>query len=228
MSHAESSSPSTNAVASSTDSVAARTSTKAHPARAFVIQLVACEIQLGPRRAGWLRAAAHDVSAKGTPELAAECVRLAAESWQQREQLVALPHRLVARWHGQSIDASELVQRPESAAMRAFIELHERAATSATPSSVLAALATVERLVASVVPFALEFTDSEDHDDLCDVVEFYRGRRARATDLGELVATLEANAPALAELAANAVDSFTNLNRESAELGRQLGNWLDR
>ena len=205
------------------------------PARAFLIQLVSREIHLGHRQAAWLRVAGRQLARAGQAELAGECVRLAAESWKQREQLVVLLHRLVARWNRgvrRRVEPLDLTEQPPTKSMRAYIDLNEQVVAGATPTAVVAGLAGVERLLCSVVPFALELADCEGQGDVGEALCLYQEREDRAAALEELAAALVAAKPSrrpeFEASAAEAIASFTTVNRESAELGHQLVEWRTR
>lgn len=237
MSHTESSSPSLSLVAPQPNLARERerTADEAMSARAFLIQLLSREVQLSQRRASWLRSVGSKLADMGLAEPSAECVRLAADTWQQREQLVASLHHVVARWNRgirRRVEPLDLAEQPPSEVMRAFVALNERALASATPWVELGALAAVEHLLSSAVPLALQLAGCDAHADLVEAAELFVARAARASALSELVAALEADAPtrreAFTTIAAEAVDSFTKINSESAEFGRQLVNWRTR
>ncbi|WP_181197472.1 hypothetical protein [Enhygromyxa salina] len=215
-----------------------RLDSRAQAARAFLIQLVAREIQLSARVAGWLRTTGQHVTALGMSELADECVRLAAETWELREQLVGLVHRLVARRNRglgrRRINVVLLLEQPLSDAMVEFVDLNEVAITSATPWAELAALSAVERMLAGAVPIAIDIAGIDDdfphsHGDLVEAAQLYEQRSLRARALYEAISTIRAANPKhreiTREITDRAIDIFTKITSESAELGRQLDSW---
>lgn len=198
-------------------------------ARAFLIVLVSREIQLSSRVAGWLRTSAQRLSHANQSELAAQCLCMTAETWQLREQLMALMLRLVARRNrsGQRrVNAMQVLDQPPSPAMAAFIELTEQTAENGEPGVALEILATVEQLLADAMPLAIEIVGLDDHTDLSEAAELYRGRAQRADKLRGLVRDLARLSPErrdqLQDIRARALDSFNQIARESASLGERL------
>jgi hypothetical protein len=209
---------------------------KARLARAFLIHLVSREIQLSGQVAGWLRATAQRLPDQQFAALSADCVRLATETWELREQLIVLAHRLVARRnrglsHGRT-NVMQLLEQPPSAGMRAFIEFNEDIVGNAAPGVELAVVSAIEQLLAGVVPLAIDLAGFDDaaSDDLAEVAEVYAARFARVEALRQLTAALLAAAPesdpqlgvALRDAGDRAVESYTEIIRESAELAYDL------
>jgi hypothetical protein len=202
---------------------------KARLARAFLIHLVSREIQLSGQVAGWLRATAQRLPDQQFAALSADCVRLATETWELREQLIVLAHRLVARRNRglshRRINVVQLLEQPPSAGMRAFIELNQDIVGNAAPGVELAVVSAIEQLLVGVVPLAIDIAGFDDaaNDDLAEVAECYADRFARAEALRHLTAALLAAAPecgeALRDASDRAIDSYTRIIRESAELG---------
>jgi hypothetical protein len=207
----------------------AGTDSHGHGARAFLIYLATREIQLSSRVAGWLRTTGQRLANEGRNDLADDCVRLAAATWDLREQLIGITHRLVARRNRlvghQRINAMQLLELPLSAGMTELIELNHACVADADPGVELEILACVEELLADTVPLALELAGFS-HGDLGEAAEFYAGRSARAASLRALTDLLIAEVPArrepMRELRGRAIDAFTKITRESAELGRCL------
>jgi hypothetical protein len=211
---------------------------KARLARAFLIHLVSREIQLSGHVAGWLRATAQrlpdqpDQPDQPFMGLSADCVRLATETWELREQLIALAHRLVARRNRglshRRINVMQLLEQPPSAGMRSFIELNQDIVGNAAPGVELAVVSAIEQLLAGVVPLAIDLAGFDDaaSDDLAEVADVYAARFARVEALRQLTAALLAAAPelgqALRDASDRAVDSYTEIIRESAELAHHL------
>lgn len=206
-------------------------SDKAGLARAFLLHLVSREIQLSGHLAGWLRSTAQGLTQRQLTELSADCVRLAAETWELREQLLAVAHRLAARRNrgvptARRVNVMQLLEQPHSAAMLAFIELNQQIVASATPGVELAVVTAVEQLLSGVVPLAIDVAgfDGEIAADLAEVGEAYEARFARADALRRLTAAFAAAAPeckqALREAGDSAIAHYTEIIRESAELSR--------
>jgi hypothetical protein len=210
---------------------------KARSARAFLIHLVSREIQLSSHVAGWLRAAARGLTERNMTELSADCVRLAAETWELREQLVALAHRLVARRNRglsqRRINVMSLLDQPASPAMLAFIDSNDKLVAHGPAGVVLAVVSSVEQLLSGVVPLAIDLggiagggMGNDDATDLAEVAEIYEARFARAEALRRLTAELATVAPecgaALRDAGDSAIEHYTQIIRESAELGEHL------
>jgi hypothetical protein len=206
-------------------------------ARALLICTITKELRLGTYVAGWLRALARRV-ADDMPELSAECVRLAVESAQLREELVALAYRLVARRNrglGQRrVNVMSLLELPPSGATRSFIEVNEATVRSDAPWTVLAVIARVEELQAFALPLSVELSTTEGderHDDLVEAAAHYQARQPRAQTLRRLLDALVAEDPTRAELLREAgergAEIFNTITRETAERSEQLGDWHD-
>lgn len=213
---------------------------KARLARAFLIHLVSREIQLGGQVAGWLRSTAQRLAEQQLTGLSADCVRLATETWELREQLIVLAHRLVARRNRglshRRINVMQLLEQPPSAGMRAFIQLNQDIVANAAPGVELAVAGAVEQLLVGVVPLAIDLAGFDDpaNDDLAEVAEVYAARFARVDALRQLTAALVASTPecgqALRDASDRAIDSYTQIIRESAELAPAMagsGDGLD-
>jgi hypothetical protein len=201
---------------------------KGRLAREFLINLVSREIQLSGQVAAWLRSSSQRLAAEGHAELAADCGRLSIGTWEQREQLVALAHRLVARRNRglshRRINVVQLLEQPATAGMLAFIELNQQLANDAAPGLEIAVVSAVEQLLVGVVPLAIDvagFDDDAANDDLVEVATTFEARFARAEALRRLTAALAAAAPdraqALRDANDRAIDCFTQIIRESAE-----------
>lgn len=205
---------------------------KAGLARAFLIHLVSREIQLSGQVAGWLRTTAQRLADQQLAGLSADCVRLASDSWQLREQLIALAHRLVARRNRglshRRINVMQLLEQPPSAGMRAFIAFNQDIVDNAAPGVELAVVGAIEQLLVGVVPLAIDIAGFEDaaNDDLTEVADVYTGRFARVEALRQLIGALLAAVPecgeALREASDRAIEAYTPIIRESAELGHTL------
>ncbi len=205
--------------------------TKARAARAFLIHLVSREIQRSENLAGWLRSTAQHLTERSMTELATDCVRLAGETWRLREQLLALAHRLVARRNrGQTnrrINVMSLLEQPASPAMLDFIGFNEALVGSGPPGAVLAVVSAVEQLLSGVIPLAIDIAGLADDeaDDLAEVAQAYEARFARAEALRRLTAALVAadpeNGRAVREAGDSAIEHYTEIIRESAELSRE-------
>jgi hypothetical protein len=241
MSNVESSAlqPHTIAATITANSVAARGAVGAEGrlARAFLIHLVSREIQLSGQVAGWLRSTAQKLADQRLAELSADCVRLATETWQLREQLIALAHRLVARRNRglshRRINVMQLLEQPPSSGMRAFIELNQDIVANAAPGAELAVVGAIEQLLVGVVPLAIDLAgfDEPANDDLAEVAEVYAARFARVDALRQLTAAVLAATPgcgqALRDASDRAIDSYNQIIRESADLARVEGASLD-
>lgn len=232
--HTTASTPSSSVAVSAAPSPGSLSS-KARLARAFLIHLVSREIQLSGQVAGWLRATAQrlaDQQLTGGEPFAADCVRLATETWELREQLIALAHRLVARRNRglshRRINVMQLLEQRPSAAMRAFIDFNQDIVGNAAPGVELAVVGAIEQLLVGVVPLAIDLAGFDDaaNDDLAEVAEVYAARFARVEALRQLTAALLAAAPergdALREAGDRAIDSYTQIIRESAVLAQTL------
>lgn len=203
-------------------------STRATAARGFLIQLVAREVQLSPLRARWLR----EVGQQLQPMHGAACERLASETELLHEHLRELVERLVGRWNWlerhRRIDALRLLEQPPSRAVAELIELHEQHLISPTPWLELAALRSIEQMLAVVVPLAIDlagFARGEVvHAELADAALLFATREQRACSLAELLAELIAAEPersALVDVAEEqAITSFTKVLAECAQIGR--------
>lgn len=251
MSNVESSALQSHTTASSSVAVSAArgsVANKARLARAFLIHLVSREIQLSGQVAGWLRAtgqrladpqltehpqlAADQLAADQLAGLGADCGRLATQTWELREQLIALAHRLVARRNRglghRRINVMQLLEQPPSTGMRAFIELNEDIVGNAAPGVELAVVGAIEQLLVGVVPLAIDIAGFDDaaNDDLVEVSEVYAARFARVEALRQLSAELVAAVPecgaALRDASERAIASYTQILRESAEAGHAL------
>lgn len=246
MSNVESSALQSHTTASSSVAVSAArgsVANKARLARAFLIHLVSREIQLSGQVAGWLRATGQrladpqltehpQIAADQLAGLAADCGRLATQTWELREQLIALAHRLVARRNRglghRRINVMQLLEQPPSTGMRAFIELNEDIVGNAAPGVELAVVGAIEQLLVGVVPLAIEIAGFDDaaNDDLVEVSEVYAARFARVEALRQLSAELVAAVPecgaALRDASERAIASYTQILRESAEAGHAL------
>jgi hypothetical protein len=197
-------------------------------ARAFLIQLVHREIQLSGQVAGWLRATAERLADQQLAGLSADCVRLATETWELREQLIALAHRLVARRNRglshRRVNVMQLLEQPPSAGMRAFIEFNQDIVGNAAPGVEIAVVGAVEQLLVGVVPLAIDIAGFDDAatDDLAEVADVYAARFARVDALRQLTAALLAAVPecgeALRDASDRAIEIYNQIIRENAEL----------
>lgn len=230
---------------------------KARLARAFLMHLISREIQLGGHVSVWLRSTAQALAERSMAEVSADCLRLAAETWELREQLVALAHRLVARRNRglsdrglghRRINVLSLLEQPPSPAMLAFIEFNQALLQSGPPGAVVAVVSAVEQLLTGVVPLAIDIAgfaavaditgddigDDEDASDLAEVAEAYDARFVRAEALRRLTTTLTVTAAesgdAMRDAGDSAIAHYTQIIRESAELSRassSMGDYLD-
>lgn len=205
---------------------------KAGLARKFLIHLISREVQLSEHAAKWLRTTGQRLADQQFVDLSADCGRLATQTWELREQLLALAHRLIARHnrglsHGR-INVMQLLEEPPSAGMQAFIELNRDIVDNAAPGVELAVMSAIEQLLVGVVPLAIDIGGFDDaaNEDLVEVAEVYAARFARVEALRQLTAALVAVAPqcreALRDASDRAIDSYTPIIRESAELGYAL------
>jgi hypothetical protein len=240
MSNIESSALQTHTTAANVAVSAARGTTgttgtmvsKARIARGFLIHLISREIQLSGYAASWLRATSQRLADQHFAELSADCVLLATQTWELREQLIALAHRLVARRNRglshRRINVMQLLEEPPSAGMRAFIEFNQDIIENAAPGVELAVVSAIEQLLVGVVPLAIDLAGFDDaaNDDLAEVAEVYAARFARVEALRQLTAALLAAVPecreALRDASDRAIDSYTQIIRESAEAGLAL------
>jgi hypothetical protein len=210
---------------------APRGTSKARFAREFLIYLVSREIQLSGQVAGWLRVTARRLADQQLVEHSADCVQLAAGTWELREQLVALAHRLVARRNRglghRRINVMQLLEQPSSTGMLGFIEFNQQLISNAAPAVELAVVSAVEQLLVGVVPLAIDLAGFDDaaNDDLVEVATCYEARFARAEALRRLTAAVVATSPAadLRETTDRAIECYTQILRESAEFAECLG-----
>jgi hypothetical protein len=232
MSNIESSALRVDTTASGSMRTAPRGTLKARFAREFLIHLVSREIQLSGQVAGWLRVTARRLADQQLVEHSADCVQLAAGTWELREQLVALAHRLVARRNRglshRRINVMQLLEQAHSPGMHAFIEFNQQLVADAAPGVELAVVSAIEQLLVGIVPLAIDiggFDDDVANNDLAEVGAFYEARFARAEALRRLTATLISRAER-DDATRRAIDFYTQILRESAELSSR-GDHLD-
>jgi hypothetical protein len=232
MSNIESSALRVDTTASGSMRTAPRGTLKARFAREFLIHLVSREIQLSGQVAGWLRVTARRLGDQQLVEHSADCVQLAAGTWELREQLLALAHRLVARRNrglGQRrLNVMQLLEQPSSTGMLAFIDFNQQIVRNAAPGVELAVVSTVEQLLVGVVPLAIDlagFDDDAANDDLVEVATCYEDRFSRAEALRRLTAAVVATAGEenLRETTDRAVEYYTQIMRECAEFAECWG-----
>jgi hypothetical protein len=235
MSNIESSALRVDTTASSSVGMSAfRGTSKARFAREFLIHLVSREIQLSGQVAGWLRVTARRLADQQHVELSGDCLELAAGTWELREQLVALAHRLVARRNRglshRRINVMQLLEQPHSSGMLAFIEFNQQIVGDAAPGVELAVVSAVEQLLVGIVPLAIDIAGFEDetaNDDLVEVAACYEARFARAETLRRLTAAVAEHVAkpgdALRDASDRAIACYTEILRESAQLSSGSG-----
>jgi hypothetical protein len=194
-------------------------------ARGFLIELVACEVQLADHGAEWLRAVGRSAGI-------GECEQLASEAVMLREELRVLVHRLVDRWNWlyarrrPQIDAAALLTRPMSPVVAELVALHERNVNGPTPWVELAALRPIEQMLAVVVPLAVDVAGIDDAE-LTETALLFEARSQRACELGTLLSNLIAADPrratSIAIVEEQAVAAFTKVLAECTCLSSRPG-----
>ncbi len=107
----------------------------------FLIEFCSLGVQMTEPVDRWIRGAGTRCCALGFDDLGSALIRHAEHEAGHHEMLIADTHRLCAAWNSEGrppLDADALVNRPPSAGVQAYIDLHESTIESAEPWGQLA------------------------------------------------------------------------------------------
>lgn len=124
----------------------------------FLIEFSSLGVQMTEPVDGWIRRAGARCQDLGLDDLGAALIRHAAHEAGHHKMMIADTHNLVADWNNaghEPLNADELITRPATLGVQAYIDLHEETIASEAPFGQLAIEYEIELLSLTAGPLLM-------------------------------------------------------------------------